>query len=386
MQALSFKDMEARHLLQVYGQLDLSPTGAEGVYLHCGERRLTDWYGGHAVAALGYAHPDLLTALRQQAEEVFFQSNAVPLAVRARAADALIEFAPEGLERVFFVNSGAEANENALRLALRLTGRQRIAAIEHGFHGRTAAAGAVTWGSDGWYGYPRKPFDVDFIPRNDSAAARRLVGADTAAVIVEPIQGVAGAFDLDPEFLDSLAQACQASGALLIVDEVQSGMGRTGEAFAADLYGLQPDLLTAAKSLGGGFPCGALLVTADVAKDIKKGDLGSTFGGGPLACALIETLLKVIERDHLLENVRNLSAQIAAALPLGPVTSLQGKGFLLGLRCSRPASEVQQALLARDILTGSSSDPQVVRLLPPLIMQQQHLDELLSSLAALPEA
>ncbi len=303
-----------------------------------------------------------------------------------RAADALVEFAPEGLERVFFVNSGAEANENALRLALRLTGRQRIAAIEHGFHGRTAAAGAVTWGSDSWYGYPRKPFDVDFIPRNDSAAARQLIGADTAAVIVEPIQGVAGAFDLDPEFLDSLAQACQASGALLIVDEVQSGMGRTGQPFAADLYGLRPDLLTAAKSLGGGFPCGALLVTADVAKAINKGDLGSTFGGGPLACALIETVLKVIERDHLLENVRNLSAQIAAALPLGPVTSLQGKGFLLGLRCSRPASEIQQALLARDLLTGSSADPEVVRLLPPLIMQQQHVDELLSSLADLPEA
>ena len=380
--------MEAQHLLQVYAQLDLTPTRAEGVYIYCeGRRRLVDWYGGHAVAALGYAHPEVLAALDAQSKSLFFQSNAVPLAVRARAADALCDFAPEGLTRAFFVNSGAEANENALRIALRLTGRTRIAAIEYGFHGRTAAAGAVTWGSaGGWYGYPRTPFDVDFIPRNDSAAAARLIGGDTAAVIVEPIQGVAGAVDLDPVFLDTLARECAAAGALLIVDEVQSGIGRTGQPFAADLYGLQPDLMTLAKSLGGGFPCGALLLTDELARDIGKGELGSTFGGGPLACAMIETVIDVIKRDHLMENVRDLSAQIAAALPLGPVTGIQGKGFLLGLKCSRPAKEVQSALLARNLLTGSSADPQVVRLLPPYVMQQEHVDELLTGLAALPEA
>jgi len=379
--------MEAQHLLQVYAQMDLTPTRAEGVYIHCGDRRLVDWYGGHAVAALGYAHPDILAALDGQSKSLFFQSNAVPLAVRARAADALCDFAPDGLSRAFFVNSGAEANENALRLAMRLTGRTRIAAIEHGFHGRTAAAGAVTWGAaDGWYGYPRTPFDVDFIPRNDSEAAARLIGADTAAVIVEPVQGVAGAFDLDPVFLDSLARECSAAGALLIVDEVQSGIGRTGQPFAADLYGLKPDLMTLAKSLGGGFPCGGLLLTDDVARDIGKGELGSTFGGGPLACAMIETVIKVIRRDHLMENVRDLSAQIAAALPLGPVTGIQGKGFLLGLKCSRPAKDVRSELLARNLLTGSSADPTVVRLLPPYVMQQEHVDELLTGLAALPEA
>lgn len=379
--------MEAQHLLQVYAQMDLTPTRAEGVYIHCGERRLVDWYGGHAVAALGYAHPEILAALDAQSKSLFFQSNAVPLEVRARAADALCDFAPEGLTRAFFVNSGAEANENALRLAMRLTGRTQIAAIEHGFHGRTAAAGAVTWGAaDGWYGYPRTPFDVDFIPRNDTAAAARLIGGDTAAVIVEPVQGVAGAFDLDPVFLDTLARECAAAGALLIVDEVQSGIGRTGQAFAADLYGLKPDLMTLAKSLGGGFPCGALLLTDEVARDIGKGELGSTFGGGPLACAMIETVIKVIQRDHLMENVRDLSAQIAAALPLGPVTGIQGKGFLLGLKCSRPAKAVQSELLARNLLTGSSADPNVVRLLPPYVMQQSHVDELLTGLAALPEA
>jgi acetylornithine/N-succinyldiaminopimelate aminotransferase len=380
------KAMEARHLLQVYSQLDLAPTAAEGVYLHCGDRRIADWYGGHAVAVLGYGHPDLLNALRKQARTMFFQSNAVPIASRAAAADALVAFAPDGLERVFFVNSGAEANENALRLALRLTGRKRVAAIQHGFHGRTAAAGAVTWGAAGnWYSFPRTPFDVDFIPRNDSESVASFVTSDTAAVILELVQGVAGAFDLDPGFVQTIAQACEEQGALLIVDEVQSGIGRCGAPFAADLYDVRPDLLTVAKSLAGGFPCGALLVTEEIAKAVAKGDLGTTFGGGPMACALVETVINVIRRDHLMENVQNLSAQIAAALPLGPVTEMQGKGFLMGLRCTRPAREVQAELLAKDILTGSSSDTAVVRLLPPLVMQQQHVDHLLTSLAALPE-
>ena len=154
---------EARHLLQVYAQLPIEPESAEGVYLHCGSRRIIDFYGGHAVAALGYAHPDLLAALHRQAENMYFQSNAVALEVRAQAADALVSIAPPGLSRVFFANSGAEANENALRIACRTTGRSRVLALEHGFHGRTAASAAVTWGAaKSWYGFPRTPFDVDF--------------------------------------------------------------------------------------------------------------------------------------------------------------------------------------------------------------------------------
>ncbi len=386
-ETLSARDQEAKHLLQVYGQLDIEPSKAEGVYLYCGNRRLTDWYGGHAVAALGYGHPDLVAALNQQAKTMFFQSNAVALSVRAAAADALAEFAPAGLDRVFFANSGAEANENALRIAVRLTGRKRVAAIEHSFHGRTAAAGAVTWGAaDKWYGYPRAPFDVDFIPRNDSDAVDALVTDDTAAVIVELVQGLAGAFDLDKAFVQKIAQACKRKGALLIVDEVQSGIGRCGMPFATELYDINPDLLTAAKSLAGGFPCAAVLTTEDIAKSLRPGDLGSTFGGGPMACALIETVLKVIRRDELMDNVNKLSAQIMAALPLGPIKGAQGKGFLLGLQCNRPASGVAADLLAKDLLTGSSADPRILRLLPPFIMEQQHVDQLLETLAELPAA
>jgi acetylornithine/succinyldiaminopimelate/putrescine aminotransferase len=380
----SARDMEAAHLLQVYSQLAIEPDSASGAYLHCGERRILDLYGGHAVAVLGYGHPDLLRALEEQARTLFFQSNAIALPARARAADALAAFAPDGLERVFFVNSGAEANENALRLACRLTGRRRVLAIEHGFHGRLAGCGAVTWGSERWYGFPQAPFDVGFIPRDDVAAAADRINGETAAVIMELVQGVAGAFDLAPDFVRAVAQACEAAGAMLIIDEVQTGVGRCGAPFAADLYGLRPDILTTAKSVAGGFPCGALLVTEDVAKAVGIGDLGSTFGGGPLACALVSTVIEVIQRDGLIDNVNRLTRRLAAALPAGPVIGLQGRGFLMGLRCTRPARDVQNELLDRNILVGSSADPQVVRLLPPLILEERHIDALLENLAALP--
>lgn len=372
---------EARHLLQVYGQLPFEPTSAEGVYLHCGSRRIIDFYGGHAVAALGYAHPDLLAALKAQARTMYFQSNAVALEVRARAADDLVAFAPEGLNRVFFVNSGAEANENALRVACRATGRGRILALEHGFHGRTAAAAAVTWGAArGWYGFPRAPFDVDFIPRDDVARAEAMINAETAAVILEPVQGLAGAYDLDPGFVSAIASACRRHGVLLIADEVQSGVGRCGAPFASSLYGLKPDMLTTAKALGGGFPCSALLVSDALAANLKSGDLGTTFGGGPMACALVSTVLKVIRRDRLMENVQTLSGQLRDRAVTGPVEGVQGRGFLLGLRCRLPAAQVQAALLEQDILVGTSSDPKVVRLLPPLCLETRHVDALVDAL------
>lgn len=375
---------EARHLLQVYGQLPIAPTTASGVWLHEGERRILDLYGGHAVAALGYAHPAMIEALERQARNMYFQSNAVALEVRAEAADALAAIAPAGLDRVFFVNSGAEANENALKIACRLTGRPKVVALEHGFHGRTAAAAAVTWGSQGWYGFPRAPFDVCFAPRDDAEAAARCIDGETAAVIIELVQGLAGAHDLDPAVVAAIAAACRRHGAMLIIDEVQSGVGRCGEPFAAQGYGVLPDMLTTAKALGGGFPCSALLLTAGVAARIRPGELGTTFGGGPMACALVSTVIDVIHRDRLLDNVRTLSAVIRERACTGPVTAVQGRGFLLGLRCRREAKQVQAELLERDILVGTSADPMVIRLLPPLTLERSHVDLFLNTLAALP--
>ena len=328
----------------------------------------------------------MLEALNDQAKKLFFQSNAMALKVRARAAEALADFAPEGLDFVFFANSGSEANENALRIACRLTGRSRVVALEHGFHGRTAAAGAVTWGAKNrWYGFPNTPMDVDFVPRYDIDALTEAVSDKTAAVIIELVQGLGWRLCPRPHgFVLKTAEICSENGALLIVDEVQSGIGRCGEPFACDLYKVTPDILTSAKSIAGGLPCGALLVNNEIAKSLGPGDLGSTFGGGPIICALIETVIDVIKRDGLMENVRKLSKMVADACPVGPVEGVQGMGFLLGLRCGPNASEVQKELLARNILVGSSSDPKVLRLLPPLILEQDHIATLIGSLAELP--
>jgi len=374
---------EARHLLQVYAQLPIEPVSARGVVIDCGDRQILDFYGGHAVAALGYAHPDILQALEKQARTLFFQSNAVALEVRARAAAALAAFAPEGLDTVFFVNSGAEANENALRIACRMSGRKRVAAIEHGFHGRTAAAGAVTWGSGSWYGFPDRPFAVDFIPRNDCEAAALLIGDETAAVIIELVQGIAGAVDLDSAFVDTVAARCRQHSVALIIDEVQSGMGRCGAAFAADLYGIRPDMLTTAKALGAGFPCSALIVSNEIAAAAQPGDLGSTFGGGPMACALMEIVIEVILRDDLLANVRARSAELIEGCRVGPVESIQGRGLFLGLRCRRKARDVRDDLLDKGILVGTSADPHVIRMLPPLILERSHAEQLIDALASL---
>jgi len=376
----------ADHLAPVYAQWPLDVVDASGVHLHTRDgRSVLDLYGGHAVAALGYGHPRLLATLERQARSLLFQSNAVPLEVRARAATRLAHFAGLGLDTVFFVNTGAEANENALKLALRLTGRRRIVAVEGSFHGRTAAAGAVTWGARSkWYGFPQAPFDVVFVPRGDPAAVRSAVDAQTAAVIVEPVQGVAGAVDLGEAFLVALRARSSEVGAMLIADEVQCGMGRTGSPFAAAMYGIAPDMVTTAKALGAGFPCGALLMADHVASQLHTDDLGTTFGGGPLACALIETVVDVIESDGLLGNVRRLSARIRETCLVGPVTGSQGAGFLLGLRTRRPARDVQRELLERDILVGTSADPQVLRILAPYVLEASHVDQLRDALAELP--
>ena len=384
---MNAREHEARHLLQVYGQLPIEPTGGDGVHLQVGDRKILDFYGGHAVAALGYGHPAMLETLNAQAKSLFFQSNAVAMEVRAEAAEALADFAPAGLEHVFFVNSGSEANENALRMACRLTGRTRVVALEHGFHGRTAAAGFVTWGArKSWYGFPGGPFNVDFIPRNDIGAVTNAVTNETAAVIIELVQGMAGAFDLDPVFVKACVQACEKRGSLLIIDEVQTGIGRCGQPFASDLYDVKPDILTTAKSIAGGFPCGAVIVTETIARGIGRGDLGSTFGGGPLACALVNTVIRVIREEGLMNNVRDLSQMLIDACPVGPVQGIQGKGFILGLRCGANASAIKDELLARNILVGTSADPEVLRLLPPLILGREHMQALIDNLAELPAA
>jgi acetylornithine/N-succinyldiaminopimelate aminotransferase len=371
------------NLAQVFAQYPIEVAHGEGVWLHARDgRKVLDFYGGHAVAGLGYGHPRWLAALERQARQMAFQTNALPMVIRERAAARLTKFAGLGLDTVFWINSGAEANENALKLAFKITGRTKAVALEHSFHGRTAAAGAVTWGAlEKWYGFPRTPFDVTFTPRDNPLAAERSIDRDTAAVIVEPIQGVGGAYDVGKPMLEALRRRCDEVGAILIFDEVQCGVGRTGAPFAANYHGVAPDIITAAKALGNGFPVSALLLSRRVSNQLKVDDMGTTFGGGPMACAVAEAVIDTIESESLLANVRQVSAYIRSSCIIGPVTGVQGAGFLLGLKTSRPAKEVQAALIAKNILTGTSGDPKILRLLPAYILNEGHVDILSDALA-----
>jgi acetylornithine/N-succinyldiaminopimelate aminotransferase len=373
-------------LAPVFAQYPIEVVSGQGVWLtNSRGERVLDLYGGHAVAALGYGHAGFARALTKQAESCNFQSNAVAMQVRTRAAERLVRFSKLPLTSVFFVNSGAEANENALKLAFKMTSRSQVCAVVGSFHGRTAGAGAVTWGAQQkWYGYPRTPFDVSFIPRGNIEQIPAFVTRETAAVIVEPVQGLAGAVDLGKDFLQALRKRCDEVGALLIFDEVQCGMGRVGQPFAANLYDVTPDMITTAKALGNGFPCAALLTTAKVTAAFKLDLLGTTFGGGPMACAVMEAVIDAIESENLLERVRRVGNYIRQTCIVGPVTGHQGAGFLTGLRTTRPAKEIQAELLECGILAGTATDPNILRLLPPFILQEEQVDMLRDTLADLP--
>ena len=382
--AASLEPTHAAHdpLAPVFAQYPLEVLRGEGVWLIAPDgRRVLDLYGGHAVAALGYGHPAWTKTVNDQTRALNFQSNAVPLDVRVRAANKLIAFSKLPVESVFFINSGAEANENALKMAFTLNpGRTEVVAFEQSFHGRTAAAGALTWGAaKKWYGFPRTPFDVKFLPRRDASALSQITDK-TAAVVIEPVQGVGGAFDMGAEYLKALRARCDETGAILIFDEVQCGFGRAGEPFCANLYSVLPDMITSAKALGNGFPCAALLMMKKAADAVKMDALGTTFGGGPMACAAIEATVDAIESEGLLANVRRVSEYIRKTCIVGPVTGHQGAGFLTGLICKIPAKDVQKALLDQNILTGTSGDPAVLRLLPPFTLKEAEVDLLAAAL------
>jgi acetylornithine/N-succinyldiaminopimelate aminotransferase len=383
MAATNLAAAHASHLAQVFAQYPIEVAHGEGVWLYARDgRKVLDFYGGHAVAGLGYGHPRWFAALEKQARQMSFQTNALPMLIRERAAARLTKFTGLGMNTVFWINSGAEANENALKLAFKITGRSKAVALEQSFHGRTAAAGAVTWGAlEKWYGFPRTPFDVAFTPRDNPAALEQTIDRDTAAVIVEPVQGVGGAYDLGKPMLQALRRRCDEVGAILIFDEVQCGVGRTGAPFAANFYNVIPDIISAAKALGNGFPVSALLLSDRVAGRLKYDDMGTTFGGGPMACAVAEAVIDTIESESLLANVRQVSAYIRSSCIIGPITGVQGEGFLLGLKTSRPAKEVQAALLDKNILTGTSGDPHILRLLPAYILNEGHVDQLSDALA-----
>jgi len=378
-------DIEEQYQVATYKKFPfvIERGGDVWVYTTSGERYL-DLYGGHAVVSTGHSHPRIVKAIAEQAERLIFYSNLVYNDARARAAKKLVETAPEPLTKAFFVNSGTEANENAMKIARMLTGRTKIISFEGGFHGRTPGSVSAT-------GLPKYRQNVRplldghvYAQFGNIESLEGLIDEDAAAVILEPIQSMGGVRMAEPEFYSALRKLCDDWGAMLIYDEVQTGMGRTGEFYFAGRNGVVPDMVSVAKGIASGVPMGAVLMTDVIAREIKSGDLGTTFGGGPLACAALEATVDVIRDEGLLENVRENSKYLFAELRkmVKLVEEVRGLGFLVGIKFpSGTAKSVQQGLLERKIVTGLSDDPDVLRLLPPLTLRRPEIDFFLDALA-----
>jgi acetylornithine/succinyldiaminopimelate/putrescine aminotransferase len=380
---------EERFQLATYKKMPVAAARGAGAWIETSEGvRYLDLYGGHAVCATGHCHPHVVEAIRRQAGEMLFYSNLVYSEVRARAAEKLVACAPAPLSKAFFCNSGTEANENAMRMARMRTGRESIITFTGSFHGRTADAISATFlGKYRDIGRPNVPGHLcaEFGSIESVAA---LADDTVAAVMLEPIQSMAGVREAAPEFFRALRSLCDARGMLLIFDEVQTGVGRTGEWFFAGSVaasGVVPDVVTLAKALGSGVPVGACLTTDDVAAAIKENDLGTTFGGGMLAMAAVAATLEAVEADGMLENARLLEAYLRVRLKeLPQVARVRGRGLLLGIEFAEEiAAKVHKALLDERIITGTSSDARVLRLLPPLCLLREEADLFVDALASI---
>jgi acetylornithine/succinyldiaminopimelate/putrescine aminotransferase len=379
-------DVEEQYQVASYKKFPFAIERGEGVWVYTSEgEKYLDLYGGHAVVSTGHSHPKVARAIGEQAKRLIFYSNLVYNDARARAARKLIETAPRLLSKVFFVNSGTEANENAMKMARRLTGRLKVISFEGGFHGRTP--GSVSATGIKKYQENVSPLLEGHIhaPFGDVNAIEKMIDHETAAVILEPIQSMGGARMAAPGFYQALRRLCDEAGAMLIYDEVQTGMGRTGEFYFAGRFGITPDMVTLAKGIASGIPMGAVLMREEIAKEVKTGELGTTFGGGPIACAALEATIDAIREERLLENVRDNSAYLFDELSkLDSVEEVRGLGYLIGIKFKgESARPFQQGLLEKKIITGLADDVSVLRLLPPLVLGRAEIDLFLSELAKL---
>ncbi len=379
---------EEQYQLATYKKMPVVAERGDGVWIYTssGDRYL-DLYGGHAVAATGHCHPHVVAAIREQSAKLLFYSNLVYSEARAHAAEKLISIAPASLAKAFFCNSGTEANENAMRMARMATGRENIITFSGGFHGRTADAISATFlGKYREIGKPNVPghLQAEF---GEIESVRGLADDSVAAIMLEPIQSMAGVRMAGSEFYQALRGLCDERQIVLIYDEVQTGIGRTGDWFFAGSRAggsVIPDIITLAKALGSGIPVGACLVTEKIASHIKENDLGTTFGGGMIAMAAVMATLEAIESDGMLANVREVETYLRERLKeIEQVVNVHGLGFLLGLEFADKARPIHEGLLENKIITGTSSDPKVLRLLPPLCLGKEEVDLFVNALSGI---
>ena len=377
-------------LLPVYKRSEITFERGEGAYLFDrAGRRYLDFGSGIAVTLLGHAHPHLVATLEAQGRKLWHCSNLYDIEPQQRLAERLV--AHSFADTAFFCNSGAEAIECAIKMARRFhfergqPERHRIITFEGAFHGRTMATISAGGQEKHLEGFRPALPGFDQVPLGEIDTVEAAIGEQTAAVLIEPIQGEGGIRTVTPRLLEQLRQLCDEHDLLLILDEVQCGMGRTGRLFAYEWAGMTPDIMSLAKGLGGGFPIGACLATARAASGMTPGSHGSTFGGNPLACAVANGVLDVVLEEGFLAHVRAMAKRLraevdrlAAAFP-SVVQEVRGQGLLLGLRCGPPSADISAELLARGMLAPTAGE-NVLRVLPPLIIEEQHIDEAIAKL------
>ena len=361
------------NLFDVYTLWNIEPVRAKGcrVWDKNGVEYL-DFYGGHAVISIGHSHPVYVKAIQEQVEKIGFYSNSVVNSLQAELAEKLGEQSGYPDYSLFLCNSGAEANENALKLASFHTGKKRIIAFRESFHGRTSGAVSITDNAS-----IQSPFntghEVTFVSLNDlDAIVCELEKGDVAAVIAEGIQGVAGIFVPENDFLQQLEKACKKYNAVLILDEIQSGYGRTGKFFAHQYAGIQPGIITVAKGMGNGFPIGGVLISPEF--KAKKGMLGTTFGGNYLACVAAIAVLKVMKNESLVENASEAGNYLQNELSkYNGIKEIRGRGLMLGIEPEPEFSDIRNRLLFKShIFTGGAKN-NVMRLLPPLSVSKEDI-------------
>ncbi|MDC8005836.1 aminotransferase class III-fold pyridoxal phosphate-dependent enzyme [Aureisphaera galaxeae] len=369
------------NLFNVYPLFDITPVKGNDVHVYDEKgAEYLDLYGGHAVISVGHSHPIYVKNLSDQLSKLGFYSNSIQNPLQQRLANAL--GALSGCEdyQLFLCNSGAEANENALKLASFHTGKSKVIAFKNGFHGRTSAAVAAT-DNPNIVAPINAQQAVDLLPLGDlEALEKSLQHKDVCAIIVECIQGIGGLDESTTTFYQGVAKLSKKYGALFIVDEVQSGFGRTGDFFAFQKHDIQPDIISMAKGMGNGFPVGGILIHPDI--EASFGLLGTTFGGNHLACAASLSVLEVLKQDELLKNVKDISDYFfSKAQTLPEIKNVKGRGLMLGLEFDFPVADLRKKLIYEHrIFTGSAKNPKLLRILPPLTIQKKHIDHFFNAL------
>jgi acetylornithine/N-succinyldiaminopimelate aminotransferase len=361
-------------LFDVYPLFDITPVKGDGLYLWDDKgTRYMDLYGGHAVISIGHSHPHYINVLSAQLQDLAFYSNSVKIPQQQELADKLGELSGYKDYALFLCNSGAEANENALKLASFHNGKKKIIAFQKSFHGRTSLAVAAT-DDKSIQSNVNKYEDVVFLPLNDAEALQQAFSDDICAVIIEGIQGVGGVNIPDASFLKLLRALCDKHNAALILDEIQSGYGRSGYFFAHQYAGIQADLITVAKGMGNGFPVGAVLISP--AFKASHGLLGTTFGGNYLACAAAIAVLDVIKEEDLVSNAFIMGNYLMEQLGgIQGIKEVRGKGLMVGIELQFAAAPVRTLLLKEhNMFTGSASNKNTLRILPPLTINKEEVD------------